>query len=237
MAGSRKKNYVKYWQLKRLECFPEIHEMIIQGRSLDAIVDFIHGQKKLLLHYTRQSLIDIVKDYRHSVPKAEILKNVNAGFINEAKRQVKQQINVLEEYNRLYEIQLKRINRAVEQEDTIGLNMNNLENSIKTAQSLLDSIHTVQSDLGMTPKHLGTMGIEANVFQGVIHKFSNPNITKVLDNPVSRHKVLNAAERILALAAESRKDNQIELMDVLNDEEPVVIRGGEIIDAEVNHGK
>ena len=208
--NSRDPKQARFWQLKKLPCFKEIYDLIIKGVSVHEVARCMHEDLKVFLHMKRISLENYIFEYRETLPTGVVLQTTSPQFLERTRQKARVQIDVLNEYSRLYEIQIKRIERTVEQENEIGISMNALEGSIKTAQGLLDSIHNVQSDLGITPKNLGTMGIDANIMQSVSHRLTDDNVTKVLDSPVSRHKVLNVAERILALAAESKQDGSMQ---------------------------
>lgn len=202
----RNKGTAGFAQIKLLKCYEEVYQKVVDGFSMESVAKFIQQEKKELTQYKENSVIRMLFLFRASIPKSEIVLKRMPFKSKQLEEHLNKQVNVLTEYSKLYEIQMKRIMRYVEQEDTVGLNLVTLDQSIKTAQGLLDSIHETQSDLGLTPKNLGTLDIQANVLQGVIHKFANDNVAKVLENPVSRHKVLTVAERILALAAEQKSD-------------------------------
>ncbi len=196
-----------FYDIRKLTCFADIKAQLIEGWPINQIVDFIQKEKKEMLDHTPGHLINVLYAFKNTIPKHEILQKRVPFFAKKLNNEVKKQVDVLDEFGKLLDLQLKRIARAADQEDTIGLNIGHLDQSIKTAHTILSSIHDVQSDLGITPRNLGSMDIQASVLQGVIHKFSNDSLSKVLESPVSRHKVLTVAERILALAADTNSSN------------------------------
>jgi len=221
---NRDKNQAKFYELRKLKCFEDIKNQILEGKTISDVVSFIQKEKKEMLHLKETQLTKLLYAFRNTIPKEQLLEKNVPVYFKRSLEKANRQINVLQEYTDLMDIQWKRVRRAVEQEDTIGMNMVHLENSIKNLGGILNAIHDIQSDLGITPRNLGSLDVQANVLQGVIHSFSSNEATKVLENPVSRHKVLTVADRILALTAEANNnDRNVDIIKNLLDYDQNII--------------
>ena len=205
---AEKHNAISY-KLKQSKIYPEIHQKLIEGREvIDIINTSIRNSKNDFTHYSDVTLKKVIEKIKNSIPKAEFLEKTSPSIIKDLQKKIPKQMDVLLELNTLYNIQMKRVLRAVEQEDLLNMNMEGLDLSLKTAKDIIKEVHAVHTDLGLSPKHLGTLDVNAQVLQGVVHKFASNNDTKSLENPVSRHKVLTVAQRILAIAASSSNSNE-----------------------------
>ena len=203
-----RQNAITY-KLRHSKLYPEIHQKLVEGRETNDIINTtIRTCKNDFTHFSDKTLTAVINRLKGAIPKAEMISHSNPSVIKDLKKKIPKQMDVLLELNNLYDIQIKRVLRAVDQENMLNMNMEGLDLTIKTAKDLIKDVHAVHTDLGLSPKHLGTLDVNAQVLQGVVHRFASNDDTKSLENPVSRHKVLTVAQRILAIAASSSNTNE-----------------------------
>jgi hypothetical protein len=211
--------------LRGLKCFKEIHKMLVdEGRTTTVVASFIHTQGELT-HVSTDSLEAMLRSYRLSIPPMARALPINPS-IEHAVKKAEEGLDELLELQRLYRMQMDRIEIDFQTEKNIKKLLPTMSQEIRTAREILSSAAQLKMDLGLNERHLGKVDVETTVLADVAEKYADsPSVAKVMDNGDSRRKVLGLAEKLLAIA--SRAERHPEVADQLE-----VLSTGGGIDAE-----
>lgn len=133
--------------IESLKCRQIVDQMIIDGIPVAEIARFIQEDAQELTDIKLDSLRRKLNRYIGTRPLGVVrsLPEPLAKKIEEVSRS----INALEEMERLYRIQMQRIDREIEIEGSLGIILPNICREVARAQGILNSILQMQMDLGM----------------------------------------------------------------------------------------
>lgn len=198
---------VRFAKLKALACFKDVHTRILEGWPLSQIAKFIQVDRKEYTDVTGPSLVSVLAEYRSTIPAGTLIKQTPLSPIyNKAADTVEDGLDELAELDRLYEIQLKRINIDLANEEKIKKLLPSMTPEIRAAKDILMARAQLKMDLGLTDRHLGTAEVEVNVAAEAAQKFGSPTVKQVLESDESRRKLLGIAERVLSVSKSKRAD-------------------------------
>lgn len=190
-------------RIRTLVCFQEVHDRILDGWTLTEVARFIHEVKKELADLTRNGLIAALQDYRKTIPPAELVKKRITPVYVEAAKQVEEGVDELVELEKLYKLQMRRIDIDVNNEKNIKKLLPTTGQEVRIAREILSTYADLKMDLGLSKRHLGQMDVEARLMADVAVRYNKPEVQNVLSNPQSRKKVLNLVERLMSRSATS----------------------------------
>jgi len=182
-------------ELKELPFVDEIDLMIKNGFTDAYIVEHIQQEKHALLNYPRDQLIGTIQKYRDELPPSKVAAlAMPSQFISKMK-QFNQGVDVLGELNDLYHLHRERVNIAVEIERQEQMLLPGTVKEIAQALEILKVIGEMQMNLGLTERHLGTIGIDANIM-AVIDQEIDRDSKDALQNPENRRKILELVDNL-----------------------------------------
>lgn len=192
-------------RIRKLKCFPEVYDRILDGWPLSEIARFVHDIKKELLDLTRTGLIGALQEFRATIPASELTKKRLPTVFMNAVEKVESGLDELSELEKLYRLQMNRIAIDVQNEKNIKKLLPTTGQEVRIAREILSNYADLKMDLGLSKRHLGQMEVDARVVADVAVRYNKPEVESVLNDAQARKKVLNIAERLLsARAAASR---------------------------------
>jgi hypothetical protein len=187
--------YRKFAKLRGLRCFNIIDKMIRDGYALTQVAEFIQVESGEYTDVQRDSLSELLRNYRSSLPPAEIVSIHQSRNFLDAARNLKDGVKVLDELEYLYRLQKLRIEHFVGKEEETGVMTKAMSREMDSARMLVDKIHTVRLDLGMDERHLGTLTIQAEAIAAAEERYGG-RVAEVLRNPEKRRRVLTVLEAV-----------------------------------------
>lgn len=184
--------------LRRLRCFNEVHERLIAGWSVSELARFIQDDRSEYGNVSRQGLMQVLQRYRDSIPPAQLMRRALPKEFEEAKKQVDDGLNALDELRDLYRLQMKRVAIGWNNEQNIKILLPTMTQEIRVARELLSGIADLEMDLGLATRAADEVNVNVNV-SADLGKYGKKSIETVMNDPERRRKVLNVAERMLAL--------------------------------------
>jgi len=164
LAKREKESFKK---LKDLECFPEIDMRIKAGISLEEVARWMQEDVMAFTDIQSESLKRQLYRYKASLPPSEILKaNEEPLFIRKAIEKMKRGIDEIEELEKLYLFQLRRISMDGQTEQKINKLFKSTNKEIELATTLLEKIVKIKMELGILdkqPQRLEVGGIVGHV--------------------------------------------------------------------------
>jgi len=192
-------------KLRAMRCFQEVHERIRQGWPMTELARWIQEDKEEYLDVKRQALINVLKNYRSSIPPGELVeKRLPKAFVD-AKKEIDSGIDELTELTELYRLQMERVKIDFEKEKMIDKLLPTMTGEIKEARQLLESMIGVKDALGLTDKSPTehniniTAEVEGQLAEDV-GKFASEAVAKTLESPESRRRVTGVVDRFLHLS-------------------------------------
>lgn len=201
-------------KLRSLKCFNEVHERVLSGWAPSELARFIQETRNEYGHANRISLMQVLQRYRDSIPPAQLLAKRMPQAFQKAAEEVEEGVDELKELNKLYRLQMGRIDIDLLTEKKINKLMPTMTQEVRVAAELLGKIADLKMDLGLSTRHLGQVDAEVTITTDP-SKYGRDSVQKVMQDPERRRKVLNVAERILGLPGRSEKTQDPE--EVLRD--------------------
>lgn len=188
-------------------CFPEIDRRIRLGWTTPALVKAIQEEFGELGDLSIPYVKKLLDQYRSSIPPAELsMASANSVVARNANRKLSDGINELDELEKLYKLQMDRINIDFDKEQKLGKLFNGTGREVFVAMKILRQSAELKMDLGLVKRQLGTMEVTGQVAAEVTERYGKDSIGKVISDPESRRKVLGLAERLFQLGAKAGID-------------------------------
>ena len=195
-------------RLKSASNFAEIDRRVRLGWSSQDVANSIHEEFNELKDVSIKYLKKLVERYRSSLPPSELsLVSPTSLLGRNAAKRVAQGIDELGEIERLYEMQMRRIDIDVENERKINKLLPSTGHEIFVAMKLLKQSADLKMDLGLVKRDLGSMEITGQMAAEASVRYGRDSIGKVIADPDARRKVLAIAEKLLAIGARAGIDS------------------------------
>lgn len=201
----------KFSKLKSLKCFNEVHQRILDGWPLSKVATYVQQERQEYTDVTNGSLIAVLQEYRAALPPTVLLsKTPLLPTFGKAMDQLEEGLDELAELERLYKIQMERIQIDFEKEKQIKKLLTSMTPEIRAAKDLLTARAQLKMDLGLDDRHLGTaeVSVEVTATADLGAKYGE-QAAKVLDNDTSRRKLLGIANQFLSFANSKRSDAMV----------------------------
>jgi len=197
---SRKPRAGKFDRLQSLACFDDVHEMVTTGWPLAEIAKYVQKTKREYTDVEELSLIYILQAYRRSLPPTTLVARRLPHAFSKAAQEVRDGLDVMEELTKLFRIQMTRIDIDHALEKKAEKLIPSVNQEIKEARSILESLQKMKHDLGLDPRHLGTLQIEGGASEEVQTRYGKSSVRRVLEDPQASRKVLSLAERFVEIS-------------------------------------
>lgn len=195
----------KSGRINELPYVNEVRERVSRGITLSEIATWIHEEKGDLKELTLQGVISALYDYRESLPLIEVASRALPSAVIEKAREVVERLDALREMEDLYKFQKTRVDIDHRHEVKLKKLLKTMPIEIDLARQMLRDILTAQQELGLNPKNLGKLEMDAQV-QAKLNEASGirPEFKAVLADPVKARKVAAVLERLVGLGQEKR---------------------------------
>lgn len=186
-----------------MRCFNEVYERILAGWSMPELARFVQEDRSEYGHVTRPGLVQVLQRFRDSIPPAEMAKRI-PGAHAKAAAEVEDVVDGLKIMGQLVRMQMERLQIDITNEKNIGTLMPKMTQEMRVAGELVAKLEDMKMDLGLSTRQLGQVDAVVTI-QTDLGKYGKESVRKVMENPEKRRKVLNMAERILALPSRQEK--------------------------------
>lgn len=219
-----RKSYVDY--IKSLRCFENIRELCISNLPPTEIARQIqlYGEGKDLQVGT---IANYLEHYKATVPKGLIVQRANPHFATQRKK-AEQELNVQEEVSKLYKLMYKRVEIAVNREDSIGFLLPNVEKSFAVALDYLKALHELRASMGFEAEQAKSISREIDWDRIYVR----PGVNKVLQDPAARARVVRFVEGMTSLFGNMPEERQQQILDQVRRKKALEERQG-VIEVEV----
>jgi len=218
-------------RLRDANCFSEIDRRLRLGWTTPALAKAIQHEFNELTDLSITYIRKLIDQYRSTIPAAELsMASPNSIVARNANKKLSDGINELEEIEKLYKIQMERIQIDFGNEKTLKKLFPTTGREVYVAMKLIKQSADLKMDLGLVKRQLGTMEFTGQVAAEVTDRYGKDSIGKVIADPESRRKVLGMAERLFQLGAKAgldvvdmfgqMQDGSKEVIDVPVDDDP-----------------
>jgi len=195
----------KHKRVKALKCFTEVHEMITTGWPLTEIAQHVQQLKGESADVTEDALVWALGDYRKDLPPGTLVQKVLPKVFHQAAKELADGLDALAELEKLYKLQMKRVEIDHAVETKIQKLMPNMTAEIRMAKDILESYADMQMDLGLVNRRLGTVDVDASNLTTAAANYGKDSVKQVIENPQSRRKLLGLVERFMVVQEERDK--------------------------------
>jgi hypothetical protein len=138
-------------RIKQLPNFQEVHNRLCAGISCESIARWLQDDLSLATDVGFEGLVRQLYRYRKHIPPQD-RKSRKQALLHERVQDQTHRINTLEELAKLYEFQIQRIDKLIEQEDRFPTTIQVLGNEMDRAARLLNQIVSLKERLGLIKK-------------------------------------------------------------------------------------
>lgn len=201
-------------RLKNAKCFAEVDRRVRLGWSSMDVASAIHEEFGEMTETPIKYLKKLIDRYRNSIPPSElsIVSPTSLLGRNLAKR-MSQGLDELAEVERLYRMQMARIEIDMDNERKITKLLPTTGNEIFIAMKLLKQSSDLKMDMGLVKRQLGSVEMTGQLAAEASERYGKDSVGKVLADPESRRKVLGLAERLLAIGSKANLDAAFDAAD------------------------
>lgn len=193
-------------RLQECRCLAEVDRRLRLGWSSYKIADYIQHEANELSGMSNNYVRKLVDDYRKMIPPTEIaLSSQNHSARQKANARTAAGIEELDELEKLYQLQMKRIKIDVENEEKINKLLPTTGREIFYAMKLLKQSSDLKMDLGLATRQLGEVSVTGAAAAQISDRYNN-NVGQVLADPDSRRKVLGFVETLMSVANKAHID-------------------------------
>lgn len=186
-------------RIRNLKCYPEMYSRILDGWPLPEVAKFIQEVKKESLDVTQGGLVAALTDFRKTIPPAQLTQKRMPKAFMDAAEEVSEGLDELKEMEKLYKLQMARVQIDFAHEKGIKKLMPTMGQEVRIAREVLASYADLKMSLGLSKRHLGKMEVDARVLTDVAVRYETaaPDVKQVMENPQSRQKILGLVEKLL----------------------------------------
>lgn len=173
-------------RLRSLDCFDELDAKIKAGISPDEVARWLQEDMLQMIDIQRESLRRQLYRYKSELPASELIKGREEPlFIRKAIEKMNRGINELDELEKLYLYQLKRISKNAETEDKLSIMLKGTSKEIQLATDMLEKMIELKMELGLVNRQPHKTQVE-----GLIGHMPLPNMPEQLENDQDADKTM-----------------------------------------------
>jgi hypothetical protein len=176
-------------QIRRLECFEVVDQMVRQGKYLREIVSYIKDTRGELEDLSRRAVTFLVKNYRESLYSDDVGPD---GIPDPDKPDPDDPFYELHSMQRFYKVLEERIEMEVTTEKNLTKLFSTTHKEFARLQSLGEAITKRKEKLGLLRSERG--GVRQRVGSGLPGRLDMPEI---VSTPESRQKVVGLIEALI----------------------------------------
>lgn len=213
MASGRKspiKPVSRPTEFKGIEDLPpdvlaEVKSKLTEGISSYQVADFIHKQGHSLDHEVAILARELRRWANKMIPLIERVLYHKPGSVKRMLQRVEGMTEEIEQFCDLIQIMRDRIEKGLTFEANLqGMPVKDLTDMISETAEIVEKVAKLKMDLGLAKRDPMKLSIEADVFARVSAKIKDPTLVNVLQNPTSRAKLYDIAQRIIGAARKGR---------------------------------
>lgn len=194
-----------FTKLKACTSFTEADRRLRLGWSLADVARYMQEEGDYT-DVTHDSLSDVLSRYYDTIPAMEKALAINSPAQQKLAKQVNAGLDEVAEIQRLYDMQMERIEIDFTHEKNMNKLMPTTGKEIYVAMKLLNQSAQVKMDLGLIKRQLGSLEVNGQLAAAAGEQYGRESVGKVLADPEARRKVLGLAEKLMLLAAKAGID-------------------------------
>jgi hypothetical protein len=161
MAKKARESYA-FRDLKEMHCFDEMTKKVKAGIALEEIARWLQEDMFQQTGIKQESLARKLFRYKASLPPAELVKEPPV-YVQKAIEKMSRGIKEIDELEKLYLLQLRRISIDAETESKINKLFSSTGHEIRVAADLLNSMMQKKMELGILSKRPEQLEVTGNL--------------------------------------------------------------------------
>lgn len=196
-----------YSRLRQARCFHEIDRRLRLGWSSIDCANAIQNEFNELKETSVKYIKKLLDRYRSQIPPAELsVSSANPVVSRLATRRVANGLDELAEIERLYSLQMARIDIDYNNEVTASKLLDTTAAEMQVAMKLLKISADLKMDLGLVKRQMGSVEITGQLAADVTARYGQDSVGKIIADPDARKKILGMAEKLLMIGARAGVD-------------------------------
>lgn len=191
----------RFQRLRVLPCFDEIKPRILAGHPLSRIAEWLQEEKGVLADTGHEGVVTMLRKYRDSFSDTELIKDRMPETFLKAAQRVDESLDELVELEKLYRIQMERVNIDFKLEKQFNKLLPSNTQEIRAAREILSSIAELKMDLGLNDRKLGTVDVEAKISAVIEARYGDTKIGKALADPLKRQRLIGLTKQLAKKAS------------------------------------
>lgn len=188
--------------LRSCQCFEEVDRRLRLGWGSPELAKFIREEHGECTGISEAYLRKLIDKHRRSLAPTDLSPTLaHATVIKNATKKMSNGLNELAELEKLYTLQMKRIDISFTNEQNMKLLLPSTGREVFYAMKIIKQSADLKASLGLTKKHLGTVEVTGHRAAEIGDRYGNEAIGSVISDPDSRRKLLSLTDRLLAMGA------------------------------------
>lgn len=198
-------------KIRNLNCFELVREWLLEGIAGPEVARRVHEQCGEALDMSRNYLNDCISHYRQTIPPWAFVARINPQKYLKTLRSADEGLDVVKEIQDLYKLQKKRVEIGFQREQQFGLLSSGMEKNMLVAAELIEKLVSLKEQLGLNVEQIPE-NLNPNIAKDVDWKrvYARESVSKVLENPESRSRVVQVAERLIDMYGPKLVDARVE---------------------------
>jgi hypothetical protein len=190
----------RFVRLRGLNCFEEVHKRILAGWALAAVAKYIQEDAKEYTDITRDRMVAMLGSYRESLPPGQLVSVRMPEVLHKAVSKIESGLDELAELEKLYKWQCERIEIDMATEKKLNKLFKGTGAEMYIAMRILKNRAELKMDLGIDKRHIGQLDVDTHLTADLSARYGREEVSKVINDPASRRKALNFAERLMRIS-------------------------------------
>lgn len=187
------------------EVLVEVKAKLTEGISTYQVADFIHKQGHCLDHEVATLARELRRWANKAIPLIDRVLYHKPGSVKRMLQRVEGMTEEIEQFCDLIQIQRDRIEKGLAFEANLqGMPVKDLTDMISETAEIVEKVAKLKMDLGLAKRDPTRISLEADVVARVTANVKDPALMTVLQNPTSRAKLYDIAQRIIGAARKGR---------------------------------
>lgn len=201
--------------IKNLNCFEHVRKMVVDGLPASEIARKIQGFGEMK-HVSLHTLCTYVDEYRATVPKGEVLKNLRPEMYDRVVKPLEKTVDTIADLTKLKNWMFDRLEMAVNREKTFGMLLPNTEKSFTVAMELVEKIHDIQEKHLARKDDVPQLPGRSNVdFDKV---YNQQGLNQTLQDPGSRMRIARFINSMFEYTGKLNDEEKQKVLQKLGDQ-------------------
>ena len=196
----------KHARIRQLACIEDVDRKLKENRAIPDVAEYIQEVAMEATDISRQSLITGLHRYKKDMTPVELTERVLPDLVQKAEERVAKGLNELEELERIFELQMGRVELGMQFEKSTRILNRFVNQEVALAAQILQKRHNMKMDLGFDGgRDLGTLSIRPELAESVRDRHG-ADVAEAMSDAEARGRALSIARSLALLDGEAAEE-------------------------------